>query len=288
MWVDLKGQELQKVVYPDTMALGTALSRDVRYVAVFRVTNGNVDIWSYFVERRQWDRVTVHAGDDIYPLWSPDNTEIIFGSRRGSMDLYRRRMDTGSEELLLTTPQTKFPTDWSGDGRFVIYNTINSKGNVDVSALPLDGTRTPVEVVRTDFNEQHAQFSPDGKWIAYQSDRTGRFEIYVRPFLTAGADVPVSTGGGSQVRWSPKGSELFYIAADDTLMAVSIRIAGTDSVELGTPRALFPTTIGTTAPNTNRHQYMVSPDGESFVMNSLPESSAPSPLTVVVNWKPPQ
>ena len=99
--------------------------------------------------------------------------------------------------------------------------------------------------------------------------------------------MPVSTGGGSQVRWSPKGAELFYIAADDRLMTVSIRTTRTDSpVELGTPQALFPTNVGTTAPNTNRQQYVVSPDGESFVMNSVPEPSATSPLSVVVNWKP--
>ena len=289
IWVNRKGQELQKVVYADVMGLGPALSHDGRRVAVFRLTDSNADIWAYAVERRTWDRLTVHAGDDIYPLWSPDDSEIVFGSRRGSMDLYRKRLNSppGGEQLLLSTPQTKFPTDWSNDGRFVLYNSIANKGDVDIWAMPLDGARTPVEILGTAFNEQHAQFSPDGQWIAYQSDKTGRSEIYIRPFAGSGADVPVSTGGGSQVRWSPKGAELFYIAADDRLMTVSIRATRTDSpVELGTPQALFPTNVGTTAPNTNRQQYVVSPDGESFVMNSVPEPSATSPLSVVVNWKP--
>ena len=168
-----------------------------------------------------------------------------------------------------------------------MYNSVGPQGNVDIWALPLDGTRTPIEILGTAFNEQHAQFSPDGQWIAYQSDKTGRVEVYVRPLAGSGADVAVSTSGGSQVRWSPKGTELFYIAADDTLMTVSIRATRTDSpVVLGTPQALFPTNVGTTAPNTNRHQYMVSSDGESFVMNSVPEPSAASPLSIVLNWKP--
>jgi eukaryotic-like serine/threonine-protein kinase len=288
-WVNRKGQELQKVVYADTMGLGPALSHDGRRVAVFRLTNSNVDIWAYAVERRTWDRLTVHAGDDIYPLWSRDDSEIVFGSRRGSMDLYRKRVNSapGSEELLLSTPQVKFPTDWSRDGRFLLYNAVGPKGNVDIWALPLDGARTPIAILGTAFNEQHAQFSPDSQWIAYQSDKTGRSEIYVRPFAGSGADVPVSTGGGSQVRWSPNGFELFYIAADDRLMTVPIRTTRTDSpVELGAPQTLFQTNVGTTAPNTNRHQFAVSPDGESFVLNSVPEPSATSPLTVVVNWKP--
>ena len=154
----------------------------------------------------------------------------------------RKRLNSprGGEQLLLSTPQPKFPTDWSRDGRFLLYNTVGPKGNVDIWAMPLDGTRTPVEILGTAFNEQHAQFSPDGQWIAYQSDKTGRSEIYVRPFAGSGAEVTVSTSGGSQVRWSPKGAELFYIAADDRLMTVSIRATRTDSpIELGPRRPCF-------------------------------------------------
>ena len=115
---------------------------------------------------------------------------------------------------------------------------------MDIWALPLDGTGTPVQLLGTASNEQHAQFSPDGQWIAYQSDKTGRAEVYVRPLAGSGADVAVSTNGGSQVRCSPKGTELFYIAADDTLMTVSIRATRTDSpIELGTRRPCFRPTL---------------------------------------------
>ena len=102
--------------------------------------------------------------------------------------------------------------DWSADGRFLLYDSLDPKRGFDMWALPLEGERKPFEVVQTDFNEGLGQFSPDGRWIAYQSDKTGRFEIYVRPFPGPGDDVRVSIDGGAQVRWNPNGKELFYIA----------------------------------------------------------------------------
>jgi WD40 repeat protein len=291
VWVDRSGKELEKVVYPDIASQGPSLSHDGRRVAMFRSVNGNMDIWSYEMERRTWERVTFDSGDDIYPLWSPDGSRIVFGSNRkgGIMNLYRKLLSAapGSEELLLSTSQPKFPMDWSPDGRFVLYESIDPKRGFDIWALPLERDRKPFEVVQTDFNERLEQFSPDGKWIAYQSDKTGRFEVYVRPFPGPGADSPVSTDGGAQVRWNPDGKELFYIAPDDRLMAVPIRVASDGrTVEPGTPLGLFVTSVGSTALNTNRQQYMVSPDGRSFVMNSVPEEAGASPITVILNWKP--
>jgi Tol biopolymer transport system component len=288
-WVDRTGKELDKVLYPDDSALGPAVSHDGRRVAVFRLANGNMDIWAYETQRRTWDRLTFDPGDDIYPLWSGDGTRIAFGSRRGSMDLYWKLLSgpPGSEQRLPSTPQPKFPMDWSRDGRFLLYNSLDPKSGVDIWGLPLEGSREPFEVIRTSFNEQHPQLSPDGRWVAYQSDRTGRFEVYIRPFPGSGADVPVSTDGGTQVRWHPSGGELFYIAPDDRLMAVPVRATpDRRAVELGVPHALFATNVGSTAPNTNRQQYAVSPDGESFVMNSAVEEPSAAPLVVILNWKP--
>jgi Tol biopolymer transport system component len=287
-WFGRDGSELKRVVYADRMTLGPALSHDGRRIGVFRSTDGNVDIWSYDVERGTWDRMTDHPGDDIYPLWSFDGRRLVFGSRRGTMDLFVRLLSSplGSEEVVLSTPRPKFPTDWSRDGRYVLFNVIDPDTGVDIQAVPVDGERTPTDVLRTKFNEQHAQFSPDGRWIAYQSNRTGRFEIYVRPFSGPGADVPVSTSGGEQARWHPEGAELFYIAADDALMAVPIRVHPDRGIEAGEPKRLFPTAVGSTAPNTNRHQWMITRDGRSFVMNTRPQPANASPLHVVLNWRP--
>ena len=290
LWVDRSGKETQRVVYPDTQSLAPSLSRDGRKVAVFRLAMGNTDIWSYDIGRRAWDRLTVHPGDEIHPLWSPDGSRVIFGSRRGQMDLYSKDLNTpagSGEELLLATNGPKFPMDWSRDGRMLLYNSMDPKLGLDIWALPLDGERKPRAVVQTEFNEQHPQLSPDGKWMAYQSNRTGRFEVYIQPFPGPGSDAPVSTEGGAQVRWNPDGKELFYIAADDRLMSVPMRFsANGDAVEAGTPQALFATNVGSTAPNTNRQQYAVSPDGQSFILNSQPDAAQTSPITVILNWKP--
>jgi serine/threonine-protein kinase len=175
------------------------------------------------------------------------------------MDLYSIRLDggPGAERLELSTPQPKFPTDWSADDRVVLFNSLAAEGGVDIAALRLDGTQRPFDVVKTPANEQNAQFSPDGRWIAYQSDKTGGFEIYVRPFPGPGADLRVSSNGGAQPRWNPRGQELFYVAADDRLMAVPM-VEQSGMPEPGPPTALFVSTVGSTAPNTNRHQYSVA------------------------------
>jgi eukaryotic-like serine/threonine-protein kinase len=288
VWIDRSGRVTDTEVYPDITSPGPALSHDGRRVALFRYANGNMDIWSYETVRRNWNRLTFDAGDDIFPLWSPDDSSIVFGSRRGGMNLYRKLLSgpPGSEELLLSTSEPKFPMDWSPDGHFLLYDSVSPKGGVDIWALPLEG-REAFAVVQTQFNERLGQFSPDGKWIAYQSDKTGRFEIYVQPFPGTGGDFPVSTNGGTQVRWNPRGTELFYVAADDRLMAVPIRLpSNATTFEVGKPLWLSGTNIGGAIPGANRHAYMVAPDGRSFVINSVPEEAGASPITVIQNWKP--
>ena len=291
-WVDRSGTETGRVVYPDGAAIGPSLSRDGRRLAVFRQVRGNVDIWEYDTTSRAWDRITTDSGDDIYPLWSPDGRHIAFGSRRGEMNLYRKTVGTppgSGEELLVSTLGPKFPMDWSRDGRFLLFDVYDPPRGVDMWVLPLDPDGKPREVLQTEFNERLGQFSPDGRWIAYQSNRTGRFEIYVRPFPGPGRDVSISADGGAQARWNPNGQEIFYIAADDRLTAVPIRFS-TDgqSVEPGRPLPLFATNVGSAAPNTNRQQYVVAPDGESFVLNSALDDCQASPITVILNWKPPR
>ena len=289
VWVDRSGREGRKIVYPDTAALGPSLSSDGRRIAVYKEKDGNMDIWSYETGRQAWDRITFDPGDDIYPLWSHDGASILFGAVRGLqgvVDLYRRDLGApqGKEELVLSTSLNKFPTDWSRDGRFLLYDEYDPKLGADVWGLPLDKDRKPFPIVRTESNEGQGQFSPDGQWIAYQSDKTGRPEIYLRPFPGPGDDVRASIDGGAQARWNPNGQELFYIGADDRLMAVPIKFSKT--IEPGVPRGLFATTVGSTVTLAYRQQYLVSTDGQSFVMNSAVAEGTASPITVILNWKP--
>jgi serine/threonine protein kinase len=291
VWVDRSGRELDRVVYDDIAALGASLSHDGRRVAVYRLQNENMDVWFYDINRRAWDRITSHPGDDIYPTWSRDGASMVTGSVRTStnVDLYRTFLGGAPqrEELLLASSLPTFPMDWSPDGRFLLYDVLDLKRGFDVWVLPFDGDRRPFPLVETEFNEGLGQFSSDGQWIAYQSDRTGRPEIYLRPFPGPGADVRVSVDGGTQVRWSPNGSELYYVAADNQLMAVSVTFAsGAGSAELGTPVALFATILSSTAGPMYKQQYMVSPDGQSFVMHAAVGTTDVSPITIIQNWEP--
>lgn len=215
---------------------------------------------------------------------------------KGIADLYQKSVTAGgSEELLLSTAQNNLAMDWSRDGRFVLFSTQDPKRRSDIWALPMEGDRPstgsgrpePFPVVQTNFDEQQAQFSPDGKWIAYQSDESGRVEIYVQPFPGPGNKWPISTNGGSQIRWRRDGKELFYVALNGRLMAVPIGVASNaGALEVGTPVMLFAPRLGGAVQQADyRHQYMVSSDGQRFLVATVTEG-ATSPITVILNWKP--
>ena len=188
-----------------------------------------------------------------------------------------------SEEVLLSTGQFISPTDWSRDGRTVLFTSRDPTGGFDIWALPLDGK--PFPVVQTAFDEQAAQFSPDGHWIAYQSNESGAAEIYVRPFPGPGERFAVSISGGTQVRWGRDAKELFYVARDSRLMAAPIQLASNTQPDIGTPVALFPLPIGGAVQQRNdRHTYMVSIDSRPFLVATAMEDPS-APITVILNWK---
>ena len=291
IWFDRSGQELGKVGDPDSASpTSLSLSPDGRSLGMNRTVNGNTDIWMLDLGRRLLSRSTFDMSADSYPIWSPDGRRIVFNSdRSGVYDLYQKpAAGAGSEDLLLATPQNKAPVDWSPDGRFVLYRSPGLATGFDLWAVPLDGERKPFPVVQTNFEERDGQFSPDGKWIAYQSNESGRVEIVVQPFPGPGGKLQVSTSGGAQVRWRRDGQELFYIALDGRLMAVPIRLASNrQSVEAGVPVPLFATRVGGAVQGTLRQQYVVSADGDRFLMNTVTGEASVTPITVVLNWRPP-
>jgi Tol biopolymer transport system component len=302
VWFDRSGNEIERIGDPDGAgALDPSLSPDERRVALYRVMNGRPDIWLLeaghaTLSRFTSEEVTHNASEAIRPIWSPDGTHIVFASNAKSVtDLFRRAVAGGPAELLLETDQPKAATDWSTDGRFVLYRSSHPQTGWDIWALPMSSESgevdraarpgPPVQVVRTSFDETDGQFSPDGKWIAYQSNETGRFEIYVQPFPGPGARVPISRNGGAQVRWRRDGKELFYVALDNRLMSVPIQLTSNDqSIDIGTPVPLFTTRLGGAVQGANKQQYMVSTDGQRFLMNAVVEEPT-SPIVVVLNWQ---
>jgi dipeptidyl aminopeptidase/acylaminoacyl peptidase len=198
----------------------------------------------------------------------------------------------GGEELLLESAQDKGATDWSRDGQFLVYHSVDPQTSWDLWVLPMEGERRPFAWLKTNFDERRGQLSPDGQWMAYMSNESGRFDVYVRPFngrSSAGATGdrwPVSISGGISPRWRPDGRELYYIAPDGWLMATPVGISG-GAFEPGTPVALFQTRMygGGTDVGVGT-QYDVSEDGR-FLINTLLDE-APAPITLIQNWQPEQ
>jgi len=294
-WFDRAGTARGTMGAPDENNLTAPnLSPDGRRVAVYRVTQGNTDVWLQNADRTT--RVTFDPSRDLFPLWSPDGSRIVFdSSRTGHRDLYEKASNgAGSEALLVASPQDKTASDWSADGRFLLFHSLDSQTSYDLWILPLDGDRTPFVFLKTPFDERRGQFSPDGRWVAYISNESGRYETYVRAFAgpsaAGGAEArdggqwQVSTEGGISPQWGPGGTELYYLAPDGTLMAVSMAATGA-TLEPGRPVALFRTRIvgGGTELSLGAN-YDIARDGRILINTILDEAAAP--ITLIQHWNP--
>jgi eukaryotic-like serine/threonine-protein kinase len=288
VWFDRSGGELAKVGDPDREGPSSpSLSADQRRLAVHRQVGGNTDIWLLETGRGILSRFTSNEANEIHPLWSPDGSRILFGSNRSGAFSLREKSTIGAGDEKPVLPMQAQATDWSRDGLFVLIQLRESKTSGDIWALPMSTSQKPFPVVQTDFEERGGQFSPDGKWIAYESTESGRWEIFVQPFPGPGPKMRVSVNGGAQVRWRPDGKELFFIALDDRLMATPIMLPSNGgSPEVGVPVPLFATRVGGAVQSFSRQQYFVSPDGQRFLMNTILENGPSSPITIILNWTP--
>jgi eukaryotic-like serine/threonine-protein kinase len=280
-WFDRAGKPLGLIGSPGAY-LNFGLSPDEGRVALARFDRqtGTPDIWLLDLARGIESRFTFDPAPDLFPFWSPDEGRILWLSiREGLFSLQRKASSgAGQDELLLTSDHQKHPTDWSGDGRFIVYQDNDPKTKWDVWVLPLDGERNPFPFAQTRFNETNGHFSPDSKWITWTSDDSGSNEVYVQAFQNPEGRRQISTKGGDQPRWRRDGKELFYIAADGKLMAVEVKSGA--GFESGAPKALFDLR-GIRAIGGN---YAVSADARKFlVMTSIEEASA-APFIVVLNW----
>jgi WD40 repeat protein len=287
IWFDRSGRELATAGESDRAVPILSLSPDNRRLATSRSVDGNTDIWMLDLARGVPSRITFDPASELQAIWSPDGSRLVLNSNRsGVYDLYlKSATDATPEELLLATLQNKAPNDWSPDGKFVLYRSPALTTGFDLWALPMAGDRKPFPVVQTNFEERDGQFSPDGNWIAYQSNASGRVEIYVQPFPRGNRE-PVSTNGGAQVRWRRDGKELFYIALDGRLMAVPIELnSAAKTIVAGVPTALFNTRVGGAIQGSVAYQYSVASDGQRFLMATISEVRTPA-ITVILNWKP--
>jgi WD40 repeat protein len=291
-WLNRAGTVLETIKEAPPFFLNPSLSRDDRRLALFI----NTDIWLFDMTSRTPRKFTYDPANDFAAVWSPDGNHIAFNSnRRGEFDLYQKdAIGTGGDELLLQTSEGKTPTDWSSDSQYLLYRSLSPTTTFDLWALSV-ADRKPFKVVATSAEERDGQFSPDGKWIAYQSNETGLFQIWVRPFPAPGTDVKpddrwlFSNGGGTQVRWGRDGKELFYVALDGRLMAVPVNVEEHGrAVTAGPATPLF--SIGTPifGGGTALPWYSVSGDVRDvrFLVTNSTQPAVSVPITVLLNWKP--
>lgn len=276
IWLNRNGAEIAQVGEPAAY-WQPRLSPDGKKIAVNIIDSkdGTNDIWIYDLERNTFTRFTFDPGLENGSLWSPDGRRIIYAhDRDGPPHLFQKALgDTGEGELLLPPGEAgpQHPHDWSPDGQFLIYQEVRSDTGIDLFILPMSGERKPRPFANTRFREDQARISPDGKWVAYGSDRTGRSEIYVQSFQGNGEQVQISNGGGVQPRWRRDGRELFYVSGQK-LMAVTVESG--DKFKAGTPAALF---------SLDAIEYDVSADGQRFLVRTT-AGAPPLPLSVFTGW----
>jgi Tol biopolymer transport system component len=245
------------------------------------------NIWAMDLSTGVSSPLTFDAFVSAQPVWSPDGRDVVFRSQNTG-GLARRLVSGagGSENILrpresLPDAPNVFPSDWSADGRFILFHGTFRDTGYDVWVLPLTGDRKPRPFVRTRAADMHARFSPDGRYVAYSSAESGRAQIYVQPFPAADGRWQLSTEGGAEPRWRGDGRELFFIGADRRLMAVPVKTTG--AFEHGAPVPLFTTRVADFA-NPYRTSYAVSRDGQRFLISGVAENATPPSITVVVNW----
>jgi serine/threonine protein kinase/Tol biopolymer transport system component len=288
LWFDRTGKEIGTIGQADDYHQASYPSPDRKKIAIaiFDAPSRNRDIWILDLKRNTRTRFTFDATNDNDPIWSPDGSQIIFASsRKGKFDLYQKNSSgVGSEKLVLASDRNKIPIDWSSDGQFITYNAEgNTKTKTDLWILPLTSQKTgkslePKSFVVTEFNEGWARFSPDGKWIAHESDESGTWEVYIRPFPGPGGKWQISAKGGEYVYWRGDGKELYYQSSDNKVKATEIGISGS-AIEVGAEKTLFDLPGGSASSITG-----VSPDGQKFLINVPVVEQSKAPLSLVTNW----
>ena len=272
-WFNRKGERESTVGDPADYTV-PRLSPDGRRLAV--AASGN--IWVRDLVRGTVARVTTGPAD-CCPVWSPDGLRLAF--RRGPQDL-GVKVASGStpETVWLANGASNTPTHWTPDGSGILFQT-PGRNRVDTMLLTVAEPRTPKPILQSRFNDEQAQLSPNGRWIAYTSDESGRPQVYIQNYPALSEKWMISSAGGADPQWRSDGSELFFIASDFKLMAVPIKTDG--GLEPGIPVPLFQARV--TGLTDVRTHYQVTADGQRFLVNSIGQNDRGASIQVIVNWQ---
>ena len=283
-WFDRRGRILGRAGEAGRYSGLTLDPSEMRAVLVKQTDRATADqdLWLLELSQSRPSRLTFDARLEASPVWSHDGRQLFFTTTGAVGSLFEQSLSGTDAALLLQTGEHKVPTSASSDGRFLLYTAMRPTATrFDVWVLPLTGDRTPFPFVRREFDQLQGQFSPDGRWVAYVSNESGRHEVLVRPFTPAGAagtveSSVVSKGGGTSPRWGADGKELYYLAPNGTV--TSVAFATDRGVPTGPQRVLFQ------APGADA-DWAVTRDGERFLLAVPAGRSTPSPFTVVFNWQ---
>ena len=280
-WYDRRGELVSNIPVPPGQYFGPRVSPDGSQVVAVAVDGNNTDLWLIDVRRGTSTRLTSDPGQESGVSWSSDGTRIIYNSDRlGAAAFFSKSLRSGGDELLYRSPTPWAAIwDWSRDGRYIVFREIDTVTGTDLWILPTFGERKPFPYLVTQFEEQLAALAPNGRWMAYVSDESGRGEVYVQAFPKPGGKQQVSVDGGLLPTWSSDGRELFYVHPGGRIMSVAIR-ADTASIDVGAPRALF------TWPAEQFARFRgldVAPDGR-FIMALEASQGASRVPALIFNW----
>ena len=282
VWYDRKGNETGAASKPDVYS-NIGLAPDGKTVALDKTDeeSSNSDIWMYDLQRDAMRRLTFNPAIDSMPIWSPDGARILFASSRNQIfGLYVKNADGGQDEKLLDFDNSdkadRYPYDWSRDGKYILYTRATE---LWVATLPELKARAFLVGPGTLRN---GQFSPDGKWVAYASNESGKFEIYVTSFPDAQGKWQVSSAGGAQPRWRGDSKELFYIAPDGKMMAAPLSAGA--NFDAGPPVPLFQAHAREFFATSEQVSYDVTKDGQRFLINTQVKNADTHPMSVILNW----
>jgi hypothetical protein len=277
-WFDRNGARLGTLSDPVSFCT-VELSPDGRQFVVDQFeagASGDQDLWIGQADRPGLTRVTVGAGDQRGPVWHPDGRRLFYYTPKG---IAMQRLNSVEPERIVFSGPGMFPKDVSPDGRLLLTETRGRARDLMVGNADGTGSLTPVADARAD--ESGGQFSPDGRWIAYVSNESGRYEVYLQPFPATGGRRQISIAGGAQPRWRKDGRELFFLTLQGVLMSAAMTLGNDVTIE--PPREVFDTGIGMTTGSLFTPRYDVTADGQRFLV-TVPEAEQSSSIRVVLNW----
>jgi serine/threonine protein kinase/Tol biopolymer transport system component len=285
VWFNRSGKELNRLEPNESFAEFELTADGKRLVTNRKDESNQTSLWIFDLQRGTLSKISKPNEDSSSGLWAPDAASVAYlASRSGQWQIIRKWIDGSErEELLVSSPLSKYPDDWSKDGKWLVFESVSPTTKFDLYAVPVEGDHKPQPYLVTLSNEAHARISPDGHWLAYVSDESGQPEVYVQSFPATGKGKwQISTQGGDQPAWSGNGRELFFLSPEQKLMSVDIKPGAVP--EPGIPTVLFGISTVSTGITGARNVYVSSHDGQRFLVDSVAQETTTTGVVMQVNW----